>query len=802
MLLEAPRIAFTAKSNYDNSVTIQSIYRIAQNYICPLMETCCRLALYRYLIVFLVQLVSLNQLSAAEIAANETATVRLLFSNDSKPFADAVVRVTPVTGATKNTKLIVGISDASGIFSFPFTEPSVVAISYLGYTSISDTMWAAEERTYKMVAISQDMKDVVITGQYAVGSVQKSVYEIKVINAETIRAKGANNLREALQNELNIDLGQDAVFGSNMSINGISGEGIKIMVDGVPIVGRLDGKLDLSQINISNIERIEVVEGPMSVMYGTDAMGGVINIITKTFQQEKVNLNLKGYYETVGQYNVELNSGFSFGKSQVYLSGGRYFFDGYSQNKSYTRFQEWKPKEQYFADAKYVYNANKFRISLLGSFFREKMIDRSEPKKTINFGDTINPWVYIGSDLNYLTYRPRASLSFMYKFNEGNQLDALISYSGFIRFTSRSVKNLSTLVEQVATDTLGSDTSFYHQIIFRPTYTFPVWKNRLQFQFGGEVNQEYAIQDRIKNGKQTSGDYAAYGSIRLTAIEGFDIQPAVRIIYNTRFQAPLIPSLNLKYNYKSMVVARASYGRGYRAPSLKELFLEFVDINHRLFGNEQLKPENGHNVNASISYSPSFKSHGLTFEASGFYNYILNKIDWKLLGAVGPELNSYQYFNIKKYITYGGDFGVTYRWKKLQINTSAIITNYAFNLSGSSVMQKTWSPDFTANASYLIPKAEIGVTVYYKYNGVKPLFSVNNSIQTGSRAAYHMLDVSLVRSFWKNRIQLQVGGKNLIGVSNVAADNVTGVGHNFSSSNVNIGWGRTFFTSLILHFSK
>ena len=126
-------------------------------------------------------------------------------------------------------------------------------------------------------SLLQDSKDVVITGQYTANTIQKSVYEVKVISADELKSKGANNLREALQNKLNIDLGQDAVFGSSIGINGISGEGIKIMVDGVPVVGRLDGKLDLSQINLNNIDHIEIVEGPLSVIYGTDAMGGVVN---------------------------------------------------------------------------------------------------------------------------------------------------------------------------------------------------------------------------------------------------------------------------------------------------------------------------------------------------------------------------------------------------------------------------------------------------------------------------------------------------------------------------------------------
>ncbi|MES2620664.1 MAG: TonB-dependent receptor [Bacteroidota bacterium] len=648
-----------------------------------------------------------------------------------------------------------------------------------------------------------DVKDIVVTGQYGSNSVQKSVYEVKVISSDVIKAKGANNLREALQNELSIDLGQDAIFGSSLGINGISGEGVKIMVDGVPVVGRLDGKLDLSQITINNIERIEVVEGPLSVMYGTDAMGGVINIITKTFQKEKVNLNLKGYYESVGQYNVEVNGGFAFKKSQVFLTAGRNFFNGYSSIDSIQRVKEWKPKEQYFADAKYMFTGSRFRVSLTGAFFRELLIDRSAPRRTLSYENNDTTWTYLGTDAHRITYRPRAALSFMYRFKESSQLDFLLGYSGFIRFSNLYSKDLVTLKEQKAPPE-QNDTTTFHHIVFRPTYTLPAWKYRLNFQFGLDINQEFTTQTRVEGGSKKLGDYAAFGSIKINLLDGLDVQPAIRFSYNTLFQIPLIPSLNLRYNYRDKLVFRASYGRGFRAPSIKELYLTFFDSNHALKGNPDLKPEDGHNINSSLNYNRPVKNgHKVTFEISGFYNNIKNKIDWKVFVSPGPDLDTFEYFNLKKYITYGGDATLGYSWKRLQLRASAQLTRFELNTTASNTnVFKLLSPAFTGNASYTIPKAEIGINIFYKYTGLTPIFGTNSSYQTGTRNAYHSLDISLSRSFWKDRIQLIVGGKNLVGVTNVTANNVSGVGHNFNSNALNVGWGRTFFTSLVLHFSK
>lgn len=742
--------------------------------------------------------------SYATEAGNTNSTVKVVRQDNGQPLQDAIVHVVPLKdiGAQKG-KFTTGLTDGFGNFFFNITDPVIINISFLGFTSITDTLYTPDSRTFFIVPMSQNMNDVVVTGQYSANSIKKSVYEVKVITAEQLKTKGANNLREALQNELNIDLGQDAVFGSSLGINGISGEGVKIMVDGVPIVGRLDGKLDLSQINVNNIERIEIVEGPLSVIYGSDAMGGVINVITKTFQKEKVNLNLKAYYETVGQYNIELNAGFAFKKNQVYLSAGRNFFDGFTTLDTVPRFQEWKPKEQYFADAKYIYTGNRFRVSLLGSFFRELMLDRSAPHQALSYDNGDTTLTYVGSDYHYLTYRPRFSTSFMYRFADNNQLEVLLAYSGFIRFTNKYVKDLVTLNEHLVPDDSEQDTAYYHQILFRPTYTFPVWRNKLQFQFGGEVSKEYTAQHRIENGHQDMTDLAFFGCLKFAPVEGLDVQPAMRIIYNSRFPAPLVPSINFKYNYQDKVVARLSYSRGFRAPSLKELYLDFFNSDHNIQGNKDLKAETSHTVNASISYSQNIKNgHTISFTPGGFYNYITNKIDLVQVAAPAGALK-FEYFNIKNYITYGADAELSYKWNRLMLMTSGMFTYYNLsNTTSKSDRVIMFSPDVTVGGSYTIPKAELSLNVSYKYNGSKPLFSVNSGIQAGTRADYHMLDVSLARNFWKDRIQIIVGGKNLLGVTNVATANVSAVGHSIDPNRVNIGWGRTFFTSLVLHFSK
>lgn len=752
--------------------------------------------------IMLFALIGNLHLLAARLVEPNNASVTVIRKDNQQPITDAVVKIVQLEEANRSGKEIAGFTGLTGTFNYTFTEPCIIQISHLGFVTLTDTLYKIEKKIYPLVSTVTNIQDVVVTGQYSPNAVQKSVYEVKIISGAELKAKGANNLREALQSKLNIDLGQDAVFGSSLGINGISGEGVKIMVDGIPIVGRLDGKLDLSQINLNNIDHIEIVEGPLSVIYGTDAMGGVINIITKTFQAEKVNLNLKAYYETAGQYNLELNTGFTFKKNQLYLSGGRNFFDGFTTLDSIPRFQEWKTKEQYFSDAKYMVTGNRLRFSLSGSFFRELMLDRSTPKlaHVAEPGDT--SWTYQGNDMHYLTYRPRAAASFMYRFKESNQLDVLLGYSGFYRYANKYYKNLVTGVEKLVDDKSQQDTSRYHQVTARATYTLPALKCRLNFLFGVDINQEFIWQNRIAGEKKKLGDYAAFGSTKISVVEGLDIQPAVRFAYNTVYKTPLIPSLNIRYNHNDKFVLRAGYGRGFRSPSAKELYLNFAIDAHYILGNASLKAEDGHNANISFSYFLVKQKHQFTFSASTFFNYIFNKIE--LVRVADLNLTpTYQYTNYKNYSTYGGQAGISYKWDRLQLSASAQFTGYnVIYKIGANSSLKTWSPDLSATAAYLIPKAEIAIYVGYKFNGVKSMFSVAGTFNSGTRDAYHLMDFSLSRNFWKDRIQLTVGGKNLAGVKNVATEGVTVVGHNANPNSVPIGWGQTFFTSLILHFSK
>ncbi len=720
-------------------------------------------------------------------------TVSISVSDSASALDNAVVRLMPMP-KVPGEYLAGGLTDKEGKFAFDFTKPVIIHINYIGYIPIVDTVMHAGNYTYMLRKSSATIEDVVVTGQYAPGSAKASVYTVQVVNEKDFREKGASNLREALQSNIGIEMSQDPVFGSGLSLQGISGEGVKILLDGIPLTGRQDGILDISQINLSNIERVEIIKGPMSALYGSDAMGGVVNLISRSNQPEKVNLNLKGYYESVGQYNFDLNGGLKFGKSQLFFSAGRNFFDGYSVVEV-GRHRDWLPKEQYYANARYIYTASRFKLGASLSFLRELMLDRGnlEPQTTYAY------------DRHYLTMRPVASVFANLPVNTFSKVDILAGYSGYVRFTNYYTKDLVTLKETLLNDpSVIQDTAVYHTAELRGTYTLTTANKILSGQFGVDVNGEYTKQITIAGGAQTIGDYAVFGSILIKPVRGLDIQPAARFSYNTKFTTPIIPSINVKYDISRCFMVRASYGMGYRVPSLKELYMRFKDSNHDLNGNDSLQPENGHSINIGFTFQISKNKHRFKWVNNGFYNSINNKIDYLLTDANSTP-NVYKYFNINNYRNAGGEHQVEYSWDRFTAGASVLYTWTRVTLGQTGTAPVSMiSPDATVKLGYKIPKAEINVIVSYKYNGRAFLYSLSstNDAEYGSRAPFHTLNFSLSHNFWKDRIQLTAGGKNLFNVTNVATTGAVPFGHSTDPTHVMVAWGRTAFISLNLHFAK
>ena len=283
----------------------------------------------------------------------------------------------------------------------------------------------------------------------------------------------------------------------------MSGENVKILIDGVPVIGRQNGGIDVAQLSLLNVERIEMVEGPLSVQYGTNALAGTINIITKKNPSKSIELSANNYYESVGHFNVGSSFGWRGNNNQTFTaSAGRNFFGGWSDLRTTeaSRFQQWKPKIQYFADANYGFKLGDVKLGYSTGYFDEYIINRGRP---------LTPYNEYAFDDTYKTQRLSNSLKANYTTDNQFIINGLVSYNTYERTKNTHYRDLVNL-SQVLTENEGDqDTTRFDLLAARGTIA-KANDGKLSYETGFDVNVETGSGQRIEGRTQKIGDYAAF----------------------------------------------------------------------------------------------------------------------------------------------------------------------------------------------------------------------------------------------------------------------------------------------------
>ena len=643
---------------------------------------------------------------------------------------------------------------------------------------------------------NNQLKETVVTGQYGETSLKNSVYKVKLIDQKRIQQQGAVTLKDIMANELNIRISNDPVLGSGMNIQGMSGQNVKIMIDGVPVVGREGGSIDLTQINLNNIERIEMVEGPMSVNYGTDALGGVVNLITKKGTKNIIDAGITSYYESSGKYNTGFTTSMSSGKWNMQINGARNFFDGFSYKET-GRFMNWKPYTQYFGDINFGRVTKNSSIRMQNSYFEEKVTDRDS--------GTITPYYAFGIDHYYFTRRLSSSLFYHKKLNDKYTLDVLGSFNYYRRINNTYSKDLVTLVETIVPATDQQDTTYFYNGMSRGTISANNITKWFAYQAGYEVNYEQNKGSKIQGGVQSIADYNVFGSTELKVANRLMVKPGLRLIYNTKYNAPITPSLNFKWDLRDFLSIRGSYGRGFRAPSLKELYLMFVDPNHNVLGNPNLKAEVSDNLQLATTMEWKASEHIFRVEPSAFYNHLYNKISL-LQNQTGGSSNTifYRYGNIDEYQSKGVNLNTEYRTPRYSYvlgYSYAAINNKLNNHPETNKFY--YSNEVRFNFNYSFPKKNLSLGLFYKFNGkqqIPQLDTKSQSVVLGYINPYSLMDITATKQILSKHVSITAGCKNVLNLKNVSANMASGV-HSDISTSAMIGMGRLFFCSLVFQLN-
>lgn len=742
--------------------------------------------------LFLVPLLLITAFSAAQ-------TVVTLVSDETKnPILWAQVSIGDSTAIIFSTG-----TDNRGSFTLPSelfgaSNGGKFTVRATDFQPISYFLRKDEVQLIYLKPAASTLEEFIVTGQLSTVSTDHSVQKARVIDRAVIDAKGAVNLRDVLQSELNIRISQDQVLGSGMSMQGMNGQNVKILIDGVPVIGRVDGEIDLSQINLSNVERIEIIEGPSSVSFGSNALAGTVNLITKKREKPGQDLQINSYVESVGSYNLDGRLITNIRKSQLQVYGLRNYFDGWIDGDPFYEFPEekiadsgryktWKPKLNYQVGIKWTIPLKRLTFTPYVDGFYEKIHSRGLPRA---------PYFNTAFDDYYVTKRINEGILIDAPLNDRFKLTGVVAHNYYERVKNTYLKNLITLDQQLTTASGDQDTTRFYALMSRLSLVKYQRDSALNFEIGYDVNRETAEGRRIVSEKQTITELALFANTEIQ-LRKWILKPGLRYTYNSAYRSAFTPALNLKYALEKWTF-RAGIASGFRSPAIKELYIDFVDINHNIQGNTNLKPEQSMHYQLWGSTKRKAGKHPLTVDLSGYYQQVKQKITL----AQDPSGVVYSYFNLDYFEAIG-----------VQSTADVAVGKHRFKLGAAYVGTKSnltvngyaFSPELTANTSVFWKKPQITFSAFYKYTGrvLVYLSSEESDPVMSFINDYTMLDFSASKPFWSKHIVLTCGAKNLLNVRQVAAGNGPGA-HSGSGTSTPVGWGRSIYIKLQfnIHYKK
>ena len=543
----------------------------------------------------------------------------------------------------------------------------IVALSFVGYKTIIDTITPNTNKIYKLEPDVFNLEQIVVTATRS-GKTLKDVPVItQVISAKDIEDRGLSTVEEVLEQDIpGLDF-QQVGFGTNVSMQGLEAKNILILVDGERLAGDNGNNIDYSRLNTENIEKIEIVKGASSALYGSQAMGGVINIITKnprkkvefSFSSKLTERNQVNYHDLEEDdrnytfksnldrpnLNTSASLGFSLKKFSARTDFSSKSFDAYQLEDLDS--QVYNPinidtvlvypiektnidgYNDYTINQKFKYKFNKrLEVNLKGSYYNHNQYDFNPNNKYQKYED--------------LTYGGNVK----YKFN---------NYTGITASFNRDQYNKYDYLEKLDEKRLNYTNTFLNPRLIGTLK----YKEKQNFTLGTEYLNEKLLTDKFVNDTLTEKQvntsvFFAQDDIAVT--DKINVIVGGRTDYHSAFGLHFSPKISGMYKFGDHAV-RLNYAKGFRAPTLKELYMDWDLLGmFVLKGNENLQPETNDYLSGSIEYS----KNNLNGSVNIYKNWFKNKID----GEWQNNETVYQYVNIESTELTGLELLLKYRLNK------------------------------------------------------------------------------------------------------------------------------------------
>jgi len=650
-----------------------------------------------------------------------------------------------------------------------------------------------------------ELNEVVVTGTGTEYYLKDAPVQTEVISKQTLSAYSGRSLEDLLGGlSASFDFNPNDM-GSNIQLNGLGNSYILILIDGKRLNGDVGGQNDLSFINPADIERIEIVKGASSSLYGSDAIAGVINIITK----KHFNLvNLENSTRTGSYGDLQQHNTIAFSKGKwtstskfalKHSDGWRNTTEEWYRNTIYqnsvtktaNRFTDYKISE------KISYKANeRLLFNLQGSYYGKDIFRLCGEPQYRTFG---------------MFYRRQSyDLDAKYDLGNKNNLFFETSYDKnnyYHRYTHPTVEEF-----------IDKEGAIFHPVFYSGDTSLQSSQERFfshlkgVFNLGTQHRISLGIEHifdvlkspyRILSDKESAYTLSAYAQEEWSLSDNFNITAGLRLVNHKEFGTKLTPKISALYKIQDFGL-RATYSNGFKTPTLKELYYRYertMMSRLRLYlGNTDLQPQRSNYFSTGIEYN----TKKFTSSVTGYYNRIIDmielvEIETAFYDKVRDVERTMQYQNIEdakikgidflfnvnpnKNLVIGGGYSYVYA-RTNKLNEDGIIEHIM--LDGTALhranFRGVWNRDWKKYNLGIGLFGRIQSKRFYRYYG-----------DTDAYSTWRLNTNHKVKGLKKYKLEFNVGIDNILDYHETKP-----YGYNYSTNSP----GRTYYASVLFQFAK
>ena len=597
----------------------------------------------------------------------------------------------PLTGATVSVKEKVTLgttTDTQGkyMLKLPDNREYTLQVSYMGY--ISQTHKVSVSKTGKVDFILKEdavnMETVVVTGTRTPKLLKDVPIVTRVITADEIKKVDATHIGDLLQAELpGIEFSYSMDQQVSLNMQGFGGNAILFLVDGERLAGETLDNIDYNRLNMDNVERIEIVKGAASSLYGSDAIGGVINIITNE-PKDVVAFSSNSSYTRKNQFSQGLNLDIAQGKIGSYTSYKYDHSDGW-QNSHLTEdgediIETIAPLSLGYSSnnfsQKFTYDATDQLSFYANGGYYNRGLERPVEREDITGGSKYNT--------TYEGYNWGAGAK--YKLSKRNVIQFDYSGNNYASRYKYLIENSGYLPGQYALTKLQK----FHDAELKGIFGFTTNSTTV---FGVDYRREVLRRpdsDLDKSVYTTS----AYGQHEVKLWNHLTGVVGVRYDHHEQTGGRFTPKVAAMYNIGNFNV-RATYAAGFRAPGIDELYYHMFKktMGTRAtisLGDENLDPERSNYYSINMEY----RTNRFSASVTGYLNYVKNMVTSK--STKFDDLPEAEQNQLREEFPEIGDLSST---KNLSVKNyfnfeKATVKGFEVNLNGNLF------PGFTLTGNY------------------------------------------------------------------------------------------------------